>query len=195
MGLVPEEPGLSGEIAGQRELLSRLRAVVEAKDAEIAVLRRELDAERELRRRLELRLAELERRLSMDSSDSGTPSVEGADRGERGAAGAAAVGAGAPQGPQAGRAARAPGQGPGSGIRTRMRRRTRSRRRSAAAAGRAWTARRPRAAVGAGHRRGDHPEGDRVGAAGPGVPVLRDGHVRGAAAWRARRARCPTGRC
>lgn len=71
---MPEEPGPSGEIAGQRELLSRLRAVVEAKDAENAVLRRELDAERELRRRLELRLAELERRLSMDSSDSGTPS-------------------------------------------------------------------------------------------------------------------------
>src|SRR5712672_689317 len=74
LGLVPEEPGPSGEIAGQRELLSRLRAVVEAKDAENAVLRRELDAERELRRRLELRLAELERRLGMDSSDSGTPS-------------------------------------------------------------------------------------------------------------------------
>ena len=74
MGLVPEEPGPSGEIAGQRELLSRLRAVVEAKDAENAVLRAELDAERELRRRLELRLAELERRLSMDSTDSGTPS-------------------------------------------------------------------------------------------------------------------------
>jgi transposase len=74
LGLVPEEPGPSGEIAGQRELLSRLRAVVEARDAENAVLRRELDAERELRRRLELRLAELERRLSMDSSDSGTPS-------------------------------------------------------------------------------------------------------------------------
>ncbi len=71
---MPEEPGPSGEIAGQRELLSRLRAVVEAKDAENAVLRAELDAERELRRRLELRLAELERRLSMDSTDSGVPS-------------------------------------------------------------------------------------------------------------------------
>ena len=71
---MPEGPGSSGEIAGQRELLSRLRAVVEAKDAEHAVLRAELDAERELRRQLELRLAELERRLSMDSSDSGTPS-------------------------------------------------------------------------------------------------------------------------
>ena len=32
-----------------------------------------MDAERELRRRLELRLAELGRRLSMDSTDSGTP--------------------------------------------------------------------------------------------------------------------------
>jgi transposase len=60
--------------AGQRALLAQLRAVVEAKDAENAALRAELDAERELRRRLELRLAELERRLSMDSTDSGTPS-------------------------------------------------------------------------------------------------------------------------
>lgn len=74
MGLVPEEPGPAVEIAGQRELLAGRRAVVEAKDAEIAALRRELDAERELRRQLEPRLAELERRLSMDSSDSGTPS-------------------------------------------------------------------------------------------------------------------------
>ena len=71
---MPEEPGLPDVIAQQRELLSRLRAVVEAKDAENAVLRQELDAELELRRRLELRLAELERRLSMDSTDSGTPS-------------------------------------------------------------------------------------------------------------------------
>jgi len=45
--------------AGQRELLARLRAVVEARDAENA----ELEAERELRRRLGLRLEELERRL------------------------------------------------------------------------------------------------------------------------------------
>ena len=40
MGLVPEEPVPPDEIAGQRELLSRLRAAVEAKDAENAVLRR-----------------------------------------------------------------------------------------------------------------------------------------------------------
>jgi hypothetical protein len=38
--------------------LSRLRAVAEAKEAEKALLRAGLDAERELRRRLELRLAE-----------------------------------------------------------------------------------------------------------------------------------------
>jgi transposase len=71
---VAEEPGLADVIAGQRELLSRLRAVVEAKDAENVALRAELDASRERERRLELRLAELERRLGMDSSDSGTPS-------------------------------------------------------------------------------------------------------------------------
>jgi len=72
--LVPEEPGLADVIAAQRELLSRLRAVVEAKDAENAGLRAELAASREREHRLELRLAELERRLGMDSSDSGTPS-------------------------------------------------------------------------------------------------------------------------
>ena len=70
---MPEEPGLADVIAEQRELLSRLRAVVEAKDAENQVLRAELEAARERERRLELRLAELERRLRMDSTDSGTP--------------------------------------------------------------------------------------------------------------------------
>ena len=44
LGARAEEPGPSDVTAGQRELLSRLRAVVEAKDAENAVLRRELDA-------------------------------------------------------------------------------------------------------------------------------------------------------
>ena len=67
-----DEPGGAGD--QERELLSRLRAVVGAKDAEIAVLRAELGASLERERRLELRLAELERRWSMDSSDSGTPS-------------------------------------------------------------------------------------------------------------------------
>jgi hypothetical protein len=44
--LVPEEPGPADVIGEQRELLSRLRAVAETKDAENAMLRRELDAER-----------------------------------------------------------------------------------------------------------------------------------------------------
>jgi hypothetical protein len=70
---VPEEPGLADVIGEQRELLSRLRAVVEAKEAENQVLRAELDAARERERRLGLRLAELERTLRMDSTDSGTP--------------------------------------------------------------------------------------------------------------------------
>src|SRR5690349_16649432 len=49
-----------------------------------AVLRAELEAERELRRRLELWLEELERRLRSDSSDSGTPpSKEGIGARER----------------------------------------------------------------------------------------------------------------
>jgi transposase len=69
---VSEEPGLPGDAREQRAL-ARLRAVVEAKDTEIAVLRAELSAERELRRRQELRIAELERRLGMDSGNSGTP--------------------------------------------------------------------------------------------------------------------------
>jgi hypothetical protein len=42
--LVPEEQGLADVIAEQRELLSRLRAVVEARDAENQVLRAELEA-------------------------------------------------------------------------------------------------------------------------------------------------------
>ena len=81
---MPDEPGRGDADAGQRELLARLRAVVEARDAENAVLRAELEAERELRRRLGLRLEELERRLRQDSSDSGTPtSKEGIGARER----------------------------------------------------------------------------------------------------------------
>jgi hypothetical protein len=63
---------MAGEQQG--DLASRLRAVIEAKDEQIAVLISGLDASRERERRLELRLAELERRLGMDSTDSGTPS-------------------------------------------------------------------------------------------------------------------------
>ncbi|MEU8247452.1 DUF6444 domain-containing protein [Nonomuraea sp. NPDC048916] len=54
-----------------------LRQVIKAKDAELA-------AERAARERVELRLAELERRLGMDSTNSGTPtskeSIEAAAR-------------------------------------------------------------------------------------------------------------------
>jgi transposase len=70
---VSDVPGLSAGAGEQRELLARLRAVIEAKDAENAVLRAELDAALERYRRLELRVAELERRLGQDSTDSGTP--------------------------------------------------------------------------------------------------------------------------
>ncbi len=69
---MPDEP--LPDAAGLRAANARLRAVVEARAAEIAGLRTELDGERELRRRVELRLAGLERRLGMDSTDSGTPS-------------------------------------------------------------------------------------------------------------------------
>jgi transposase len=61
-------PAGSGD---QRALVARLRAVIEAKDTEIAVLRAELDVAREQFRRLELRVAELERRLGSDSTNSG----------------------------------------------------------------------------------------------------------------------------
>jgi hypothetical protein len=57
----------------QRELVARLRAVIEAKDAENAMLRAELEAQLERYRRLELRVAELGRRLGSDSTTSGTP--------------------------------------------------------------------------------------------------------------------------
>jgi transposase len=71
---VPGTPDRDDAAGEQRELLARLRAVIEAKDTEVSVLRAALAAERELRRRLELRIAELERRLGMDSTNSGTPS-------------------------------------------------------------------------------------------------------------------------
>jgi transposase len=77
LGFVSDEPSPAGE---QREVVARLRAVIEAKDAEIASLRAalgglraDLAAEHELVRRLELRVAELERRLDADSTNSGTP--------------------------------------------------------------------------------------------------------------------------
>ena len=68
-----DEPDLPGGAGEQRELLARLRALVEAKDSVNAVLRAELSAALDRERRLELRIAELKRRLGMDSSNSGTP--------------------------------------------------------------------------------------------------------------------------
>jgi len=80
LGLVPGASGLPGDAGDQPALVARLRAVIEAKDAEIAALRAALGglradmaAEHELVRRLELRVAELERQLGTDSTDSGTP--------------------------------------------------------------------------------------------------------------------------
>ena len=70
---MPDEP-VPDDAAGLRAANARLREVLGAKDAEIGMLLAGLDAARERERRLELRLAELERRLGMDSSDSGTPS-------------------------------------------------------------------------------------------------------------------------
>jgi hypothetical protein len=65
---------------GEQPLVPQLRAVIAAKDEQIAALTSAaeaalaaLEGERKQRRRLELRVEELERRLSMDSSDSGTP--------------------------------------------------------------------------------------------------------------------------
>jgi Transposase IS66 family len=67
---VPGVPAGSGD---QGTLVARLRAVIEAKDTEIGVLRGELEAVREQFRRLGLKVAELERRLGQDSTFSGTP--------------------------------------------------------------------------------------------------------------------------
>ncbi len=72
MRFVSDVPGAAGEQGG---LVSRLRAVIGAKDEQIGALTADLEASRERERRLELRLAEVERRLSMDSTDSGTPSA------------------------------------------------------------------------------------------------------------------------
>jgi hypothetical protein len=70
---VSDEHGVPAGSGDQRALVARLRAVIEAKDTEIAVLRAELDVACEQFRRLELRVAELERRLGSDSTNSGMP--------------------------------------------------------------------------------------------------------------------------
>ena len=58
---------------GQRELAARPRAVIEAKNAENAVLRAELEAQLERYPWPELRVEELERRLGSDRTTSGMP--------------------------------------------------------------------------------------------------------------------------
>jgi hypothetical protein len=70
---VPDEP-VPDDAAGLRAANARLRAIVEARERQVAALTAALEASLERERRLELRLAEVERRLNMDSSDSGTPS-------------------------------------------------------------------------------------------------------------------------
>jgi hypothetical protein len=91
-------PGLPAGAGEQHELIARLRAVIEAKDTENAALRTELgvlresftalrgelDAVLERERLLGLKVAELERRLGQDSTNSGTPgSKEGIGARER----------------------------------------------------------------------------------------------------------------
>ena len=191
-----DEPGAVGE----QRLVSRLRAVIAAKDEQIAVLQAQLEAvlagldaaaagqaaSRERERRLELRVAELERRLSMDSTDSGTPSSrerigtkearrarQQSERERR-------------KDRKRGRAALPSGERPGTGSGPGRDADDGAARGVPGLSCRAGRGGGRGAAVGAGHRRGDHPEGDRVPAARPGMPVLRGGHVRGAAAGPAR---------
>ncbi|HXL95045.1 MAG TPA: transposase [Streptosporangiaceae bacterium] len=71
---MPDELLMTPLGCGLRAANARLRGLRGGRDGEVAALRAGLDAARERERRLELRLAELERRLGMDSSDSGTPS-------------------------------------------------------------------------------------------------------------------------
>ena len=103
-----------------RAVNARLRRVAEAKDTEIAALRAALEAgqerQAELIRRLELRIAELERRLGMDSGNSSTPPAKEpvAAKARRKAA-RRGVAAGPVEGAQARRAARPIGLGPGTG--------------------------------------------------------------------------------
>jgi hypothetical protein len=55
---VSDAPHVPAGSPDQRELVARLRALIEAKDTENAMLRAELEAQLERYRRLELRVAE-----------------------------------------------------------------------------------------------------------------------------------------
>ena len=70
---VPDEP-VPGDVAVLRAANTRLRGLLAERDGQIASLSAGLESALELVRRQGLRIAELERRLGMDSSDSGTPS-------------------------------------------------------------------------------------------------------------------------
>ena len=162
-------------------------------EAEIAGLRVELAAEREARRRLELRFAELERRLAVDSSNSGTPSSK-----ER--IGAKEERRARQQSERERREDRKRGGQPGHpgrawpGTRTRARSRSSPRRRSAAVQGRAG--RRGPGRGGGGRRSWDVEIVRKVTEwALPGLqcPCCGDGHLRGPAPRPARQVRCPTG--
>ena len=169
--------------------------MIGAKDEQIAALTAGLEAARERERRLELRVAELERRLSMDSGDSGTPCSK-----ER-------IGA------KEARRARQESE----------RERSKDRKRGGQPGHQGKGLKRDpdpgetKTAAPPAECRSCQASLDGAEAAEPRwaqvidveilrkvtefllpglcVPVLRDGHVRGAAAGRARRARCPTGRC
>ena len=163
---------------------SRLRAVIGAKDEQIAALTASLEAalarlgaaaaeatvSRERERRLELRVAELERRLSMDSTDSGTPSSK-----ER--IGAKEARRARQQSERERSKDRKRGGQPGHQGKGLERDPDPDERQGRGAAGgvpfvQGGPGRRGGggAAVGAGHRRGDHPEGDRMALPGLACP-------------------------
>ena len=173
---MPEER-VPDDAAGLRAANSRLRGLLADRDEEVAALRAGLDAERELRRRLELRLAELGARGPWDGQHGLGDAIEGRMGQGRGAA--AGIGAGTAEGPQAGRPAprEGPGPGPGPGREGNTGRCTlRGLDGAQAVAEPGW------AQV---MNMGDRQEGDRVRHAGPGVPVLR-ACIRGPAARGAR---------
>ena len=70
---MPDEP-VPGDVAGLRAANTRLRGLLAERDGQIASLSAGLESALEVVRRQGLRIADLERRLGMDSPDSGTPS-------------------------------------------------------------------------------------------------------------------------
>ena len=149
---------------------------------------RELDAARERERRLELRLAELERRLRMDSTDSGTPtSKEPIGARERRRAerqeSERERRKDRRRGGQPGHPGRGLARDPDPGERKDADPPAQCRRCGTGLDGAAPAG----AGVGAGRGRAGHQNGDGVGAAGPAVPVLRERCDRGPAIRRARR--------